>query len=343
MKFDFVIGNPPYQETIGKDSDSNSSLSKQLFPMFIEEAIKLGSDKVMLITPSRWFAGDAQDKSFLKLREFIKSNNHIKVMYNFKNAREVFPNAEIKGGVSFFLYDKSYTGKVRFINTENGVAKEEIRNLFEEGMDIIISDSQNYGILSKVKDREDFVSFMTITTGRNAFGIIGKQDVVEAISSKDKFEGAIELRCKADEIRWTSRENVTKNIDTIDKYKVYISKSAGSPNKDFKVIGMPYVGEKASVCTDSLIPIGRFETRKEAENLAKYMKTKFLRYMVFIIKMSQNVTQIVYKFVPLQDFTDKSDIDWTVSVEEIDKQLYKKYNLSTEEIDVIEKTIKEMA
>ena len=343
MKFDFVIGNPPYQETIGKDTDSNSSLSKQLFPIFVEEAIKLGADKVMLITPSRWFAGDAQDKSFLKMREFIQNNNHIKVMYNYKNAREVFPNAEIKGGVSFFLFDKEYTGKVRFINSENGTVKEEIRNLFEEGMDIIISDSLNYGILSKIKERVDFIPLTTITTGRNAFGIIGKQDVVDEISTKDKFDGAIELRCKGDEIRWTSRENVTKNIDTIDKYKVYISKSAGSPNKDFKVIGMPYVGEKASVCTDSLIPIGKFETREEAENLAKYMKTKFLRYMVFIIKMSQNVTQIVYKFVPLQDFTDKSDIDWTVSVEEIDKQLYKKYNLSTEEIDVIEKTIKEMA
>ena len=108
------------------------------------------------------------------------------------------------------------------------------------------------------------------------------------------------------------------------------------------MIGKPYVGDKGSVCTDSLFPIGKFDTREEAENLAKYMKTKFLRYMVYIIKMSQNVTQIVYRFVPMQDFTSSSDVNWKASINEIDKYLYKKYKLSNEEIDLIETTIKEV-
>lgn len=100
--FDYVIGNPPYQEQVS-DADSNSSLSKQLFPIFIRESTTV-ADKVMLITPSRWFTGDAQDKSFLKLREFIRNNNHIKYLCNYPDAREVFPNAEIKGGsATFFL------------------------------------------------------------------------------------------------------------------------------------------------------------------------------------------------------------------------------------------------
>ena len=192
MKFDYIIGNPPYQEQIS-ESDSNSSLSKQLFPIFIQSAIGLGAEKVALITPSRWFAGDAQDKSFLKLREFIQQNNHMRVIYNYKNGKEVFPNTEIKGGVNFFLYDKDYIGKVRFVNVDKGVENEEIRNLFEEGLDIIISDSFNYKILSKVKDSEKFVSLTTITTGRNAFGIIGKEDVVDSISTIDRFVGAVEL------------------------------------------------------------------------------------------------------------------------------------------------------
>ncbi|WP_185714469.1 Eco57I restriction-modification methylase domain-containing protein, partial [Bacillus licheniformis] len=100
--FNYVIGNPPYQEQVS-DADKNSSLSKQLFPIFIRESIVI-ADKVMLITPSRWFTGDAQDKSFLKLREFIRNNNHVKYLCNFPDAREVFPNAEIKGGVSYFVY-----------------------------------------------------------------------------------------------------------------------------------------------------------------------------------------------------------------------------------------------
>lgn len=340
MKFDYIIGNPPYQEQIS-ENDSNASLSKQLFPMFMQAAIGLGAEKVALITPSRWFAGDAQDKSFLKLREFIQENNHMRTIYNYKNGKEVFPNTEIKGGVNFFLYDKEYSGKVKFVNVEKGIETAEIRNLFEEGLDIIISDGANYRILSKVKDAPDFISLTEITTGRNAFGIIGKEDVVKEISSEDKFEGAIELRCKSNIIRWTKRENVTKGLNIVDKYKVFISKSAGSPNKDFKIIGMPYVGECGSVCTDSLIPIGRFDTKEEAENLAKYMKTKFLRYMVHIVKMSQNVTQIVYKYVPLLDFSTYDEIDWSKTIKEIDEQLYRKYNFSMEEVEMIESTIKE--
>ena len=341
MKFDYVIGNPPYQDNIS-DSNGNQSLSKQLFPIFIQESVKIG-DVVSLITPSRWFSGDAQDKSFIKLRDFIKENNHIKLLHNFKNGKDVFPNTEIKGGVNYFLYDKSFSGKVKFINEENGKQHTEIRNLFEDGMDIIISDVVNYNILSKVNNHSDFVTFTTITTGRNAFGIIGKEDVVNAISSADHFEGAIELRCKADEIRWTTMDNVTKGKDIANKYKVYISKSAGSPNKDLKVIGVPYIGCPGSVCTDSLFPIGKFDTLYEAESLAKYMKTQFLRFMVYILKMSQNVTQIVYKYVPLQNFTPESDIDWSVSIAEIDRQLYKKYNLTQEEIDFIESHVKEMS
>ena len=123
------------------------------------------------------------------------------------------------------------------------------------------------------------------------------------ISKKEKFEGCCELRCKANEIRYIEESAVTKNIDIFNNYKVFVSKSAGNPNSDFKVIGIPYIGEKRSACTDSLIPIGNFKTLYEATSLQKYIKTKFLRFMVSILKTSQNVTQIVYRFVPMQDFS----------------------------------------
>ncbi|MDE6679502.1 MAG: restriction endonuclease, partial [Ruminococcus sp.] len=125
-------------------------------------------------------------------------------------------------------------------------------------------------------------------------------------------------------------------------YKVFISKSAGNPKNDFKVIGRAFVGKPFSACSDSLISIGCFESEEEAINLSKYLSSKFLRFMVQILKSSQNVTQIVYGFVPMQNFTSESDIDWTKPIPEIDKILYKKYQLEQAEIDFIEKMIKPM-
>lgn len=339
--FDYVIGNPPYQEQVS-DADKNASLSKQLFPLFIRESTTV-ADKVMLITPSRWFTGDAQDKSFLKLREFIRNNNHIKYLCNYPDAREVFPNAEIKGGVSYFIFDDSYEGKVQFDISQRGEISSEIRNLFEDGLDVIISDGTTYSILSKVIYSKGFQTLTEITRGRNAFGIIGKEDVLNSKSQKEHFDGAIKLFCKAGEIRWTGLSEITKGTDIVNKYKVFISKSAGSPGKDLKIIGNPYVGEPGSTCTDSLFPIGNFDTFDEADNLRKYIQTQFLRFMVSVMKISQNVTQLVYKFVPLQDFTENSDIDWSKSIHEIDLQLYRKYGLDEKEIEFIESHVKEMA
>lgn len=339
--FDYVIGNPPYQEQVS-DADKNASLSKQLFPLFIRESTTV-ADKVMLITPSRWFTGDAQDKSFLKLREFIRNNNHIKYLCNYPDAREVFPNAEIKGGVSYFIFDDSYEGKVQFDISQRGEISSEIRNLFEDGLDVIISDGTTYSILSKVIYSKGFQTLTEITRGRNAFGIIGKEDVLNSKSQKEHFDGAIKLFCKAGEIRWTGLSEITKGTDIVSKYKVFISKSAGSPGKDLKIIGNPYVGEPGSTCTDSLFPIGDFDTFDEADNLRKYIQTQFLRFMVSVMKISQNVTQLVYKFVPLQDFTENSDIDWSKSIHEIDLQLYRKYGLDEKEIEFIESHVKEMA
>lgn len=343
IKFEAVVGNPPYQEVISSNK-SNKSLSKQLFPFFIKMTIMLNSTYVAFITPSRWFTGDAQDGSFIKLREFIKSNNHIRAIKNYPIASNVFPDVFIAGGVNYYLYDKNYSGKVDFSVCVDNKTVTQIRNLFEEGLDIIVSSSENYAMIRKLRDSK-FVSLTTITKGRDAFGITGKN--ADNISSASAFENAYELRCAHEEIRYVSKDKITKNIDIADKWKIFISKGNGGAGtlgdgKPVAILGKPYIGKAQSVCTDSLIPIGAFDTKSEALNLQKYIKTKFLRYMVGILKVSQNVYQNVYQFVPLQDFTDKSDIDWSKSIAEIDKQLYRKYNLDDSEIAFIESMIKPM-
>ncbi|MGU8835447.1 Eco57I restriction-modification methylase domain-containing protein [Clostridium perfringens] len=339
MKFDAIVGNPPYQQNISSNSN-NSALAKQLFPLFITNSIKLKPNYISFITPSRWFTGNAQDKSFIKLREFIKDNNHISKIFHYKNEKELFPNVAIKGGVNYFLYETGYSGNVDFFDCSGGEKNCQSRSLFEDGLDIILDDNKfSYPIICKVKDSE-FVSLTTITKGRDAFGISGATSNVNNISKESPFLNAAELRCKGNIVRYIEQNKVVKNRDLFERYKVFISKSAGNPNSDSKVIGHPYIGYPYSACTDSLIPIGNFETLEEAENLSKYLQTKFLRFLVSILKSSQNVCQIVYKFVPMQDFSNNSDLNWHSTIDEIDEQLYLKYGLSTEEISHINETIK---
>lgn len=346
MKFDAIVGNPPYQENISGASE-NSSLSKQLFPMFIQNTIKLDADYVSLVTPSRWFTADAQDKSFIKLREFIKENNHFSKIFNYPDNKLLFYGVEIAGGVNYYLYKKTYNGDVEFTECYKDTRNITVRPLFEPNLDIIIAMNQLVDILNKVRYFDDFISMTTITKGRNAFGIVGKKSELSKITKSEKFVNSIEVRCAYEEILYTEREFITKNIDLVDKWKVFTSKGNGgagvlSDDKPVAILGKAYIGSPLSVCTDSLIPIGSFETEYEAINLKKYMTSKFFRFMVGILKVSQNVSQNVYQFVPIQDFAYKSDIDWSKSISEIDAQLYRKYKLSKEEIAFIEAKIKPM-
>ncbi len=242
--------------------------------------------------------------------------------------------------MNYFLHQEGYHGKVHFTNFIDGkVHSSEKRNLFEKDIDIIISNGKDYSIIQKVRG-SDFVSINSITKGRNAFGITGKQVENGSITKSSFYDGSIKLRCKKNEILYCDSSLIKDEVkDILNNFKVFISKSAGDPAHDKKVIGEPYVGGPNETCTDSLIPIGNFKTKHEADNLKKYLKTKFLRYLVSILKTSQNVYQNVYQFVPLENFTFDSDIDWNNSIDEIDNQLFVKYKFSAQEIKFIKSDI----
>lgn len=346
MKFDAVVGNPPYQENISSLND-NSSLSKQLFPYFIIGAISLKAKYISLITPSRWFTAEAQDKSFIKLRQFIKNNNHFVSIFNFANNKLVFPNVEIAGGVNYFLFSTSYSGNVLF---EEKYENNEIimkRPLFEEGVDIIIAQNKSVDIIHKIKSKNGFIGLSTIATGRNPFGIVGKESSLIKISRDNPFDNSIKLYCAHEIIKYINVDTITKGTEILKAYKVFTSKANGGAgllgdDKPVQIIGKSYIALPMEACTDSLIAIGCYQSYEEAVNLQKYMTTKFLRYLAGVLKTSQNLYQGIYQFVPIQDFTKKSDIDWSKSIAEIDKQLYSKYNLTQGEIDFIESRIKPM-
>lgn len=339
MKFNVIVGNPPYQENI----DKNRSLAKQLFPKFIELGIRMNPQYLSLITPSRWFTADGQDNSFPKLRDFVKKHNHFSTIVS-GNGKKIFPNTEL-GGVCYFLWTPSHNGDTDFVDSQNGETDILRRPLFENGLNIILPLNKISSIAKRVITSRNFTSLNTITTGRDAFGIVGKN--FNAVSQDKAFPDSVEVRCAHEIIRYYKKDRITKNTDILNSYKVFTSKGNGgagllTEDKAVNIIGKSYLAEPNMACTDSMIPFGAFDNKLEAINLQKYMTTKFLRFMVGILKVSQNLYQNVYQFVPIQNFTDGSDIDWSQSIAEIDKQLYAKYGLDESEIAFIESKIKPM-
>lgn len=338
MNFQTIVGNPPYNKPLS----AGRSLSKQLYPDFMKTSVGYKPLNIAMITPSRWFTADAQDNSFPKLRQFIKENNHISKISTY-NGKKVFPSTDLNM-VNYFIWQDFYSGEVKFIENIYEKVGCVNRPLFEENMNIVIPQNSSVPIINKIM-RKKFISLSTISSGRNAFGIVGKN--IKKITKGYEFEGSVKVRCAYEEYRFMSRSEINRGLDYLDKYKVFTSKGNGgagllTDGKPVNIIGKSYVASPGEACTDSLIPFGKFSTEKEAQNLQKYMCTKFLRFCVGILKVSQNLYQNVYRLVPMQDFATNDEIDWSKSVEEIDKLLYAKYDLSKEESDFIEAIIKPM-
>lgn len=344
IKFDAIVGNPPYQENIG--SNQNKSLGKQLYPGFIKMAINMEPQYLSMITPSRWFTANAQDRSFTNLRKFIKNKNHFKTIVNYLDPKQVFPDVMISGGVNYFLYEKDYSGLANFKEVSEQGISEVSRPLFEDDLDIILPMNSMINILRKVKS-ENFHSIDTITTGRNPFGVPPTDSKLNKVVVKNEDDDhQVLIRCAYENLVYISADEVTRNIELMDKWKVFTSKMNGGAgtlldDSPSAILGKTYIAPPSSVCSNALISLGGFDTEIEAVNLNKYMNTKFFRFMLGIKKVSQVLTRNVYEFAPLQDFTEDSDIEWHTDLNEIDKQLFSKYKLSEKEIEYINQKIKD--
>lgn len=345
MKFDVVVGNPPYQENIG--GKSNKSLSKQLYPSFMMFTINLQPDYLSLITPSRWFTGNAQDRSFVSLREFMRNNNHITDIVNYLSSGDVFKDVSVPGGVNFFLYKKGYSGNISFREISKNNSTVVKRPLFENGLDIILPMNSMISILRKVNNN-NFKSMEEIVTGRNPFGLPATDSDLEIVMSNSKNANYdTKILCAYEQIKFISKNEITRNKELAKHWKVFTSKMNGGAGnlqdeKSVAILGRTFVMGPDTICSNAILAIGDFKNKYEAENLQKYMKTKFFRFMLGIKKIAQVLTSNIYQYVPQQDFSNKSDIDWNKSIENIDQQLYKKYKLMQDEIEIIESKIKVM-
>ena len=344
MIFNAVVGNPPYQINDG----GHGSSSIAIYDNFVLMSEKLTNNYVSLIIPARWMTG-GKGKGIKVFRQKMLNDKHICLLYIFLNPDDCFSSVQVEGGICYFLRDNKKESKCKIIShLSNNEIKISNRYLNEGNVDIFVKDDVALEILKKVQLKtNDYFSSMVFP--RNPFKITEKDlnKLNDNKTSKYVILGRFNNQRMVKGINFIP--NYSNDIDKqelLDNYKVFISKADGAAGQlgnpiPAKIIGKPELGSPNMLCTETFLAIGIFKYEYIAKNVIKYMKSKFFRMMVSIRK-NKNMTQDTYKFAPLQDFTNKSDINWNCSIEEIDKQLYKKYNLTSEEIKFIESMIKPM-
>ena len=347
MKFDVIISNPPYQLNVGNEG-GNASKAKAIYHKFVSMAIKMKPRYLCMITPSRWMTRSTEGIPDEWVDEMLNSN-HFSIIHDFEDSSDCFPGVDIKGGVNYFLYERDYIGKCNYYfhySSNNIVIKrEDYIDSLSTG--IVIRDPNAYSILNKIVFKENeyyndpdtnfsgYISPKDFFTNKQVLtsswsGYKFKKD--ENNSVKLYINKNIHKRTYA----WIPKEIIPKNSATKDLHKVYIP-AAGGSGYDDQVLGKPFYGEPNSVCSQTFLVIGYDPekhnfTEEQCRNIIKYIQTRFFRYLVSIKKKTQNGPRGVYQFVPLQDFSKP----WT------DEELYKKYDLTQEEIDFIESMIKPM-
>lgn len=329
MKFNVIVGNPPYQVMDGGAGAS----AMPIYNKFVEISKQIKPYYMSLIMPARWYAGG---KGLDDFRDMMLNDSHISQITDFVNSKDCFPNASIGGGVLFYLWNYQYKGLCKFTSIHNGISETSMRVLNE--YDTFIRFNKAIAIAAKVREcSNQFMS--SIISSRNPFGV---SSVI-----RGKKKGKYQL-ISSDGIGYLEKGDFVDNCGWVNKYKVLISKvtaeHAGEPDRHgmFRVISRMELLEPLDLCTDSYLVIGGSSIKKEVLSVYCYLRCKFTRFMLMLAVSSINLSREKFQFVPLQDFTSNSDIDWSVSIPEIDAQLYEKYCLSGDEIAFIEKMIKPM-
>lgn len=340
VKFGAVVGNPPYQVSDGGAGAS----ARPIYQHFVELAKLLGSKYQSLIIPTRWFAGGKGLDSF---RERMLSDKGIRELHDFLSPEDVFPETNNRGGVCYFIAEQNKEfDKTRVVTYKNNeVIADKKRKLKTLDINIFIRDSIGGSIIEKVFKENLDQNLSQIVSPRKPFGIesnIIKTDKFNINSNvfeipikcigRNRVEGFIEMK------------EILSNKDWINKWKVYVPRAnnIGTELSDDNLNA--FIGEPDSICTEAYIVIGGNLdlTKDSARNLVKYMQTKFARYLHSQAKASHDASRKTYRFIPMQNFDEDSDVDWTLAVDEIDSQLFRKYKLTKEEKNHIRNSIKEM-
>ena len=327
MKFNAIVGNPPYQIMDGGAGVS----AKPVYNEFVDIARKLSPSYISMIMPSRWYAGG---KGLDFFRDSMLKDRHIVRLFDYFDATDIFPKIDLSGGICYFLWSVTYNGDCIVTTCRNGVKNMLQRPLLENGADSFVRFNEAVSIINKIP--KDVQIFYTFVSPRKPFGIATDFKINKSITNGVKLFAYPNNG-------WIDILQVPAHKEWIGKYKVYISYAYGERG-DFPYfsIGKPFYGYPMTCCSETYLVIYPCNSEEEMKNVAVYLRTKFLRFLVLLKKNTQHATSKVYSLVPLQNFTSKSDIDWSLSVADIDRQLYAKYKLTEDEIAFIESMIKPM-
>lgn len=327
MKFDVIIGNPPYQLQVNETGKGLGAIP--LYHKFVEQAKKLNPHFLTMIIPSRWFAGGVGLDDF---RKKMLSDKCIKNIVDYTDSKECFQGVDLNGGVCYFLRDSSYNGNCNFINITNGISSKAIRDLNE--FEVFLRRNEAVSIIHKIlSHKEKMLSEKGGCSSQTPYGLLStfvgnlernNDNDCEVLSSKGWM--------------YIDSNKIPKGRDSINKYKTLISKlsceHAGNPDKNgmYKVLSRMEILTPNQICTQSYLIICPTHSEVESKNLYIYLRTKFVRFLILQTLVGMNISINNFRFVPWLDYSKS----WT------DEKLYKKYGLNEEEIAFIESMIKPM-
>lgn len=320
MKFDAIVGNPPYQMM---DGGSKSS-AIPIYDSFVNGAIALNPAYVSMIIPAKWYAGGRS--SLDSFRSKFLGDRRVQKLFDYVESKECFTNVDIAGGVCYFLWNKTYTGNCEVHGFFRGV--ENVENRILDETEIFIRFNTARDIVKKIQQKGE-PTFTELVSSQKPFGL---RTYVTPTS-----KGDILLRYSGGIGEFNSSE-VTANKQWINKWKVILSyltyDHAGEFDKEGqrKIFGVLEKMPPKMVCTETYLVVHAVDLERQADNLLEYLKTKFVRFLVSIVATTQHISKQSFMFVPQINLNEK----WT------DEKLYSKYDLTKEEIDFIESMIKPM-
>jgi hypothetical protein len=340
--FDVVIGNPPYQE----ETDSDSTRTLPIYHKFMDEAYKV-AERVSFITPARFlFNAGFTPKIW---NEKMLEDEHFKIEYYEQDSSKVFLNTDIKGGVVISYRDSNADfGAIGvfsvYLEMKNILRKIITREF--ESISTIVSGQLIYQFTNKLSEDYPAIPGVAMQNGKYLFRTSSFEKFCiiffdEKPNDNHEYIQILGLQNNKRVYKWVRRDYISEHI-TLPKYKVFLPAANGAgvfgESLSLPLIGKPMVGS-----TQTFLSIGSFDNEGEAKAALRYISTKFARALLGLLKVTQHITTEKWKYVPLQDFTPASDIDWKKPVADVDQQLYRKYGLDQAEIEFIETHVKKMA
>ncbi len=322
MTFDVIIGNPPYQMSDG----GNAASAKPLYHLFVQQAIKLKPRYLTMIIPARWYAGG---KGLDEFRSQMLNDNRIKVLVDFKNSADCFAGVNIAGGVCYFVWSREEEGKCLVVNMKDGHRINEERRYLNE-YPIFVRDNYSIRIIHKVQNCKK-TYYSQLVHSRNSFNLPSNERGHNRKTPMD-----LQL-LSSDGLSFINADLIYDKTHILNKYKVVITYAMSGGNKptsegNYQIISSLLVIEPRTVYTETYLTLSAFDSSEQAKNCLSYFKTKFVRFLMLQALSSIHITKSTFQFVPIQDFSHP----WT------DEMLYRKYNLTEEEIEFIESMIRPM-